>query len=188
MSFDHDIRTIDEGRTPIRDLIELETIAEGPVATLGGVSVTALRVDHPPVTDCFALRFASGDRSVVFSADTCYFPPLGEFAKDADVLVHEAMLTAGVENLVRRTSAAKRLREHLLASHTPAEDAGRIAAAAGVGQLVLNHLVPADDPAFGEEDWLAEVSTTWDGPTSVGHDGLAVPLPPAMTATPGEKT
>lgn len=85
---------------------------------------------------------------VVFSADTCHFPPLGDFAKGADVLVHKAMLTAGVDNLVRRTTAAKRLREHLLASHTPAQDLGRITAAAGVGQLVLNHLVPADDPAF----------------------------------------
>jgi ribonuclease BN (tRNA processing enzyme) len=128
------------------------------------------------VTDCFALRFDGVGRRVVFSADTCYFPPLGSFAEGADVLVHEAMLTAGVDKLVSRTASAKRLREHLLASHTPAEDVGRIASAGMVGHLVLNHLVPADDPEFGEADWRAEVSKTWNGPLTIGRDGLVISL------------
>ena len=51
-----------------------------------------MRVDHPPVTDCFALRFEHDGRSVVFSADTAFFPPLADFARGADILVHEAML------------------------------------------------------------------------------------------------
>src|SRR5690606_12256589 len=99
-----------------------------------GLRVTALRVDHPPVTDCFALRFEGNGRSVVFSADTAYFPPLADFAMGADVLVHEAMLEEGVDRLVARTGNGARLREHLLASHTFAADAGRIAARAGVGR------------------------------------------------------
>ena len=28
---------------------------------------------------------------------------------------------------------------------------------AGVGQLVLNHLIPADDPDLGEADWIEAV-------------------------------
>lgn len=176
MVFDQTIRIEDEGRTPIRDLIDVRTFGEGDVTTLDDLSVTALRVDHPPVTDCFALRFDAETAQVVFSADTCYFPPLADFAKGADVLVHEAMLTAGVDNLVRRTAGADRLREHLLASHTPAEDAARIASKALVGKLVLNHLVPADDPAFTDADWKAEVSRAWNGPTVIGKDGLRIPL------------
>ena len=54
----------------------------------------------------------------MFSADTAYFPPLAEFARGADILVHEAMLEEGVERLVARTGNGARLREHLLASHT----------------------------------------------------------------------
>ena len=176
MSFDHSIRIDDEGRTPVHELVSFETFGVGDVGRLGDVSVAALRVDHPPVTECYALRFEANGRSIVFSSDTCYFPPLAGFAKGADILVHEAMLTAGVDNLVRRTAAAGRLREHLLASHTPARDAARIANEAQVGTLVLNHLVPADDPQFSEADWIAEVSRNWSGPTIVGRDGLTVPI------------
>lgn len=177
MAFDHDIRLADEGRPAIRDLVEVHEYTEGPVADLDGMTVEALRVEHPPIDDCFALRFNASDRRVVFSADTCYFPALADFAKGANVLVHEAMLTEGIETLIKRTPGADRLREHLEASHTPASDVGRIASSAMVGLLVLNHLVPADDPNFGEEDWQTEVAKTWNGQTIVGQDGLRIEIP-----------
>ena len=97
------------------------------------LAVSALRVDHPPVTECYALRFDHDGRSIVFSADTAHFPPLADFARGADILVHEAMLADGIERLVARTGNGARLKEHLLASHTMADDAGRIAAAAESG-------------------------------------------------------
>ena len=128
------------------------------------------------MTDCFALRFDHGGSSVVFSADTAYFPPLADFAAGADILVHEAMLEEGVDRLVARTGNGARLKEHLLASHTLAENAGRIAAAAQVGHLVLHHLVPADDPAIGEEEWREAVRKSWAGPLTIGRDGLVVPV------------
>ena len=176
MSYDHDIRIADEGRTPIGSLVRVETFGEGPLAAPGGLTAAALRVDHPPVTECYALRFEHGGRSVVFSSDTCYFPPLAAFAKGADLLIHEAMLSAGIDALVRRTASADRLRAHLVASHTDAVDVGRIATAAGVGTLALHHLVPADDPDFGEDDWRREVGRTWTGPLIVGRDGLQVDI------------
>ena len=174
MQFDIEIRILDEGRPDVRDLVSVEEFGEGPVLEQGGLKVTALRVDHPPVTDCFALRFEHGGRSVVFSADTAFFPPLAEFARGADILVHEAMLEAGVENLVARTSNGARLKEHLLASHSFAEDAGRIANDARVKRLVLNHLIPADDPAIGETDWIEAVRKTWAGDLTISRDGLVV--------------
>lgn len=177
MTFDYEIRIVDEARPPLRDLVNITEFGPGEVVEMEGLSVSALRVDHPPVTDCFALRFEGSDKSVVFSSDTCYFPPLAEFAKGATVLIHEAMLTAGVDKLVARTPGADRLREHLMASHTPADDAGRIASFAMVGMMVLNHLVPADDPDFGEADWVKEVSKTWNGKVVIGRDGLTIPLP-----------
>lgn len=176
MAFDYNIRIADEGRPPLRDLVEVVAFAEGPVTKLGDITVDALRVCHPPVTDTFALRFETGSTRVVFSADTCYFEPLASFAQGADVLVHEAMLTAGIDSLVARTNGGALLRAHLLASHTPAADVGRIAATAGVKKLVLNHLVPIDDPAFSHADWQAEVARHWAGETIVGRDGMTVTL------------
>ncbi|MCR5858557.1 MBL fold metallo-hydrolase [Mesorhizobium sp. J428] len=174
LEFDIEIRIADEGRPDIRDLVRIEEFVEGPVLDEAGLAVSALRVDHPPVTDCFALRFDHADRRIVFSADTALFPPLADFARGADVLVHEAMLADGVERLVARTGNGARLREHLLVSHSFAADAGRIATEAGVGRLVLNHLIPADDPAITPDHWVRAVRETWQGPLTIARDGLLV--------------
>lgn len=176
LEFDIDTRIADEGRPDIRDLVRVEEFGEGRVFAQEGLEVTALRVNHPPVTDCFALRFGHGGKSVVFSSDTAFFPPLADFARNADILVHEAMLEEGIERLVARTGNGERLREHLLASHSFAGEAGRIATDAGVRELVLNHLIPADDSAIGEADWIAAVRKTWAGALTIARDGLVVAL------------
>ena len=176
MTFDHGVRTVDDKRQPINELVNLVTYTEGDVIHNDDLSVSAFRVDHPPVEHCYALRFESNGICVVFSADTCFHPPLAEFAKNADVLVHEAMLGSGIDALVERMKGAPGLRAHLLASHTMVEDVGRIATGANAGQLVLNHLVPADDPAFSDKDWKAALKQTWSGPVTVGKDGTSIPL------------
>jgi ribonuclease BN (tRNA processing enzyme) len=186
MEFDIEIRIADEGRPDILDMVSIGEFGEGRVMEESGLKVSALRVDHPPVTDCFALRFEHDGKSVVFSADTAYFPPLADFAKGADILVHEAMLEEGIERLVAKTGNGARLREHLLASHSFAEEAGRIATDAGAGRLVLNHLIPADDPEIGEVDWIAAVRKTWAGDLTIARDGLVVGLS-GDKAVPGEE-
>jgi len=187
MEFDIEIRIVDEGRPDIRELVSISEFSEGDVLEQRDLKVSALRVDHPPVTDCFALRFEHGAQSVVFSADTAFFPPLADFAQRADILVHEAMLEEGIERLVARTGNGARLKEHLLASHSFAEEAGRIASDAGVKRLVLNHLIPADDPGIGEADWIAAVRRTWAGDLTIARDGLVVELSGAKAAQ-GEET
>jgi ribonuclease BN (tRNA processing enzyme) len=176
MEFDIGIRIDDEGRPDIRALVSVIEFEEGQVVEQSGLAVSALRVDHPPVADCFALRFETGGRTVVFSADTRFFPPLAGFAAEADILVHEAMLEQGIERLVARTGNGPRLKQHLQASHSLAEDAGRIANIAAVKRLVLNHLIPADDPQIGEADWLAAARKTWAGALTIARDGLVVEL------------
>lgn len=177
MRFDIETRIADEGRPDLASLVEVTEYAEGGVVDSGGLRVDALRVHHPPVRDCFALRFEHAGSSIVVSGDTAYFPPLAHFARNTDVLVHEAMLADGVDRLVARTGNGARLKQHLLASHSLAEEAGRIATLAGVGHLVLNHLIPADDPEITEADWIAAVRLSWSGPLTIGRDGLTVEFP-----------
>ena len=176
LSYDIATRIADEGRPDLEGLVTIHEYEPGGIFEDAGLNVSAFRVDHPPVTDCFALKFEGEGRSVVFSSDTAYFSPLADFARGADILVHEAMLPEGVESIVSRTGNGARLREHLIASHTFAADAGRIASAAGVGRLVLNHLIPADDPAFTEAHWRAALAKTFAGELIVGRDGLVIPL------------
>ena len=170
MAYDIALRIADEGRPDLAELVDVREFGEGTL-DVDGPSVTALRVDHPPVEDCFALRFDAQGWSVCFSADTCLFPPLATFAAGADVLVHEAMLARGVDRLVARTGNGTRLRAHIARAHTEAGDAAALAAEAGVGRLVLHHLVPADDPEIGEADWRAACAA-FPGEVVVGRDGL----------------
>jgi ribonuclease BN (tRNA processing enzyme) len=138
------------------------------------VKVSAGLVHHPLVKQAYAYRFDAKDRSVVLSGDTAYAPELAEFAKGADVLVHEVMYLPGVEALVRRMPNATRLREHLLASHTLPEDVGRIAAQAGVKTLVLSHFVPGDDPSITDEQWSEGVRKHFSGRIVVGKDLMEI--------------
>jgi ribonuclease BN (tRNA processing enzyme) len=124
-------------------------IGEGPVLDEPGLRVEAMRNVHPPIADSFALAFHGNGRKVVFSGDTAPMPQMVKFAAGADLLVHEAMLEEAVDALVARVGNTDgRLKRHLLRSHSLAPEVGRIAKAAGVRALAINHLIPADDPAF----------------------------------------
>ncbi|MCC0028839.1 MAG: MBL fold metallo-hydrolase [Brucellaceae bacterium] len=177
MRFDIDLRIADEGRPDLRALVSFRALAEGTVYADETLSVEALRNDHPPIEESYALSFEGGGKHVVFSGDTAYLPALADFARGADLLVHEAMLGEAVDALVARVgNGDERLKIHLHRSHTLAEDAGRIAAKAGVKALALHHLVPSDDPAFGPDDWTKAVRTSWGGPLHIGSDGLRIPV------------
>ena len=177
-AFDIATRIEDEGRPPLEPLVSVHEFDGGLVFDDGVVCVTAMRNLHPPIVDSFALRFtikqAGGDKVLVFSGDTAFMPEMIAFAKDADILIHEAMYLPGVDRLVAKTGNGQRLKQHLLASHTTAEDVGRIATAASVKHLVLNHLVPADDPEVKAEHWEQAVRTSYSGKLTVGFDGLTI--------------
>jgi ribonuclease BN (tRNA processing enzyme) len=57
---------------------------------------------------------------------------------------------------------------------TSVEDAGRVAQAAGVGTLVLSHLVPPDDPQLTEQMWIDAASSHFKGKIVVGKDLLEI--------------
>src|ERR1041385_7239456 len=175
MKLDIDVRIEDEGRPDPRKLIFAHDISkQGMVLKNDDVKVSACLVRHPLVKEAYAYRFDAKDRSVVISGDTTYTPKLAEFAKDADVLVHEVMYLPGIEELVRRLPNATRLREHLLASHTLPEDVGKIAAQAGVRTLVLTHFVPGDDASITDEQWAADVRKHFKGQIVVGKDLMEI--------------
>src|SRR5882724_1085378 len=174
--FDIETRMADEGRPDLRELVAIHEYTEGPVMTAGDVKVTALRNVHPPITESFALKFEFPNKTIVFSGDTAYFPPLAQFARGADILVHEVMYAPALERLLARTPNAPTLLAHLKASHTLTDEVGRLATQAGVKTLVLSHLVPADDPSVTEKVWADAVRETWTGDLVVAHDLMEIVL------------
>jgi ribonuclease BN (tRNA processing enzyme) len=172
-AYDIRTRTADEGRPALSPLIQAHELRQGGLVMQDeNVRVTSALVHHPPVTPAFAYRFDARDRSIVISGDTAPTEALVELARGADLLVHEAYFPAAVERLVARVPNAARLRESILSHHTSAEDAGRLAAAAGVGTLVLSHLVPADDPDVTEQMWIDAARTHFRGRVVLGTDLL----------------
>ena len=175
MKADIDLRIEDEGRPDLRSLVKIETLDTEKTLECDGITVRALRTDHPPLVDTFALSFETGDRKIVFSGDTAPLPALAEFADGADLLVHEAMLEEALAPLVARVgNSDDRLMRHLLRSHTLASDAAKTAASANVKALALNHLIPSDDADFTREDWISAVRPHWHGKFHLGRDGLRI--------------
>ena len=174
-AYDISVRIPDEGRVDPRPLfIPHEFSTPGDVYRDERVHVEAALVHHPPVVPAFAYKVTTPDRVIVFSGDTTYSENLITFARGADLLVHEVLLTSALDRLLKLVPNASRLREHILAAHTDAEDVGRVASAAGVKRLALTHFVPSYDPTLTDEDWAEPVRRHYAGDIVVGHDLLQV--------------
>ena len=82
---------------------------------------------HNRLEPALAYRFTNAaGKSIVFSGDTHPHPPLAEFARGAEVLIHDG-------------------------AHTPAHEAAAIARDAGVGRLLLTHYREEDGPGILRE-------------------------------------
>ena len=174
-AYDIRIRESDEHRPPFRPLVRPHELSGGgPVMNDGRVRVTAAKVVHPPVDLALAYRFDAPDRSIVISGDTRPTQSLIDLARDADVLVHEAMMANRVSELVGKLPNSRQLARSVLSHHTSAEQAGQVAAAAGVKMLVLSHLVPAEEPTVPDDEWLTAARRHYGGPIVVGRDLMEI--------------
>jgi ribonuclease BN (tRNA processing enzyme) len=174
-SYDIETRIADEGRVPLAPLVSVHELTNGgTVMEDRDVKVSCALVVHPQVTPAFAYRFDTPDRSIVISGDTARSDNLVRLAQGADVLVHEALYPPAVDRLVAAVPNASTLKAHLLASHTSAEDCGRVAKEAGVKMLVLSHLVPADDPMVTEKMWIDAARSHFSGNVIVAKDLMEI--------------
>ena len=165
------VRTADEGRPPLAPLVRPHEITnEGTVFRETGLTVTCTHVHHPLVDHALAYRFDSADRSIVISGDTSPSENLVRLAKGANVLVHEVMYLPAIEKMIAGSPNPAALRRHLLASHTPVEEAGRVAAEANVRTLVLSHFVPGEVSAVADGAWLEGAKKHFRGEVIVGRD------------------
>jgi ribonuclease BN (tRNA processing enzyme) len=175
VAYDIDIRMGDEGRPDLRKLVRVhECESPGPMFEADGLKVNATTVRHPPLTHAYAYRFDTPGRSIVLSGDTTYSPELIALARGADVLVHEVMHLASLDQMLSRVPNAPALRRNLIGGHTTTEQLGRVAAEAGVKTLVLSHFVPGDDPSITDAMWTESIRKNFAGEIVVGRDLLTV--------------
>jgi ribonuclease BN (tRNA processing enzyme) len=169
---DVDIRIRDEGRPPFKPLMRPHEIRQGAtIVEDERVKVRCAVVDHRKVPIAFAYRFDGPDRSIVFSGDTTRSEALITLARGADVLVHEVLYPAPF--VKSAASNARSVAKHIIESHTPVEEAGRVAQEAEVKTLVLSHFVP-DNDVEAERSWLPLARKHFRGAVILGRDLLEI--------------
>jgi len=139
--------------------------ASSAVLDRDGWVVRSALVDHHPVAPAVGYRIERAGHVVTVSGDTAVCDGIRELAGGADVLVHEALLTAAV------APAA-------LAWNAGAGPVGGLAVDAGVRRLVLTHLLPAPSSPADDDAFIAEARDGgYGGPIDVAHDGLRIAVP-----------
>jgi ribonuclease Z len=159
--------------------------AVAPAWSQPGLTVTAIEVEHSPVSPAFAYRFNYKGRSVVISGDTRKWPPLAEAARGADVLIHEAQNSDMTRLLASTLSGAGQARQasimtDTLSNHTTPVEAAEIAKAAGVKVLILSHLTQAGLPFFTPDAFTRGVDAVFS-PWRLARDGMTIELPVGTT-------
>ena len=136
---------------PLDDVYTFHTLVPGTLA-VGPFELTVDRVNHPVET--FGVRLAHGGRVLAYSADTGLCDALLRLAHQADALLCEASYLDGVDNPPDL--------------HLTGGEAGTVASRAGVGRLLLTHLVIA----WGSEaQTLKAAATAYPGPVTVVRSG-----------------
>jgi ribonuclease Z len=171
--------------------INLHTIREGVVYSDEDVRVTAFLVDHAPVEPAFGYRFDQIEQrtvfgnpqrvsttleeiggSIVISGDTHPNKNLIRFAKDADVLIHEAYLP----EITKPSDTASDSDAWFTRYHSTAAEAGEDAARANVKLLVLTHLIP-HRTGNADAEFQSEAAKSFHGQIIVGHDLMRIDIP-----------
>lgn len=136
--------------TDLSDVFEFHPLG-GSTVHIGPFRLSTARVAHP--CEAYALRVECGGRSLVYTGDSGPCPSLTELATHADLLLAEATWT-------HDESRPPDL-------HLSGRQAGELAAAAGVGRLLLTHVAPWTEPA----EVLDEARQTFTGPTELAQPG-----------------
>src|SRR5665213_2432529 len=141
----------------------------GPTGTESFVAPT----DHAPVHPTVGYRVDDGGRSVVIAGDTVPCAGLDRLCAGADVLVHTVVRRDQIEAL-----GVPRLLD-VLDYHSSVPDAARTAHRAGVGTLVLTHMVPAVQPG-AEQEWIDQAAAEFGGTVVLAEDLATVEITPTV--------
>lgn len=129
--------------------LDWRVVTDGSVVEVGDLRFGFSRTDHPPET--LAARIDGGGSAMTYTADTGPGWEPARLGVGVDLVLSEAtFLASGTE----------------IPHHLSAADAGRLAAEARAGRLVVTHLQPGTD----RTQCAAEASTAFGGPVAVATE------------------
>jgi ribonuclease Z len=159
-------------------------VAQTPEAFLDidGLGFESFEVNHFPVVPAFGYRANFDGRQVVLSGDTTFCESLAVASQGVDMLVCEALnvpmlglLQAGLRGQGRNREAD--MLGDVPDYHIPVEDIAKLAAGAGIGELVLSHIIPPiPNNEERETAFMAGMSNVYTGPIRMARDMQRIPV------------
>lgn len=118
------------------------------------MEIQTCRTDHTIPT--LGFRVESGGKSLCYTADTIYCPAIIEFARDVDLLVHEATFLEDQAPIAELTK------------HSTARMAGRSGREARAKRLALFHIPPPNE--HREEEFRGDATQEYGREVLIGTD------------------
>jgi ribonuclease Z len=163
-AYEADIRYRVDGLEPANDYgwrVNSHEIVGGVIFEDDNVSVEAMRVRHGTWKNAFAYKFTTPDRVIVVSGDIAPDTKFEEWARGADILIHEVY---SVEGFARKTPDWQKYHSN---NHTSTHELGEIASRTKPKLLILYHILFW---GASEATVLKEVREKYDGDVVLGND------------------
>ncbi len=141
----------------LEDALALHEFSAGAALDIGPFQAETRLLPH--WLSNAGLRLAAGGQVVAYTGDSGPSPLIAELARNADLLIAESSYAETVPEDSRRYLSS-------------ADDAGRQAAHADVGHLVLTHLLPGTDHAAAQ----AAARARYGGRLSIAVPDLVLDL------------
>jgi ribonuclease BN (tRNA processing enzyme) len=142
----------EDGRDVMAEAYAFTTLRDGDRFQIGPFDIRAFEMQHVGV-NALGYRIEAGGAVFAYTGDTGPGDAVVELARGADVLMAEASYQDS---------------SNLLPFHMSARQAAEHAKTAGVGRLLLTHLLPTLDPEVS----LAEARSAFDGPVEIAEQGM----------------
>ncbi len=142
----------------------------------GGLSVSAFGVNHQPVDPSFGYVITSGSKKLVITGDTKKSENVIRHARDADILVHDAMQKEFIQRASRlQKDLGNERNAHVVDQmqqyHASPAEAAEVAEQAGVSKLILTHLTPAPENPISRRFYKLGLDKIFGGPIILAEDG-----------------
>ena len=142
----------EDGGDVMGETYDFRTLVDGDRVQIGPFDVRAFEMKHVGV-NALGFRIEAGGAVFAYTGDTGPSDTVVEMARGADVLMAEASYQDS---------------SNLLPFHLSARQAAEHAKRAGVGRLLLTHIVPTLDASIS----LAEARSAFDGPVEIAEQGM----------------
>ena len=184
---DEEIRLSENRDQPLGTIVKAKNVGTGVVYQDDNMKVVTQENSHfqfQPGSPAYgkyksyAYRFETKHGTIVFTGDTGPSDQLATFAKGADILVSEALAVDEIRARMQRAGQWQKLTDsekagwemHMSQEHITPEQAGKLAADAGVKTLVLSHLSASGIDNDDYARFVERAATTFKGKIVAAKD------------------